>query len=64
MTKATAERVGTTIEQMREGAAAALPVRRGGVPDDIANAVRFFAGEEAGYVTGQVLYVDGGSGLH
>jgi 3-oxoacyl-[acyl-carrier protein] reductase len=64
MTKATAERVGTTIEQMREAAAAGLPVRRGGLPDDIANAVRFFAGEEAGYVTGQVLYVDGGSGLH
>ncbi len=64
MTKATAERIGTTIEQMREGAAAALPVRRGGVPEDIANAVRFFVGEEAGYVTGQVLYVDGGSGLH
>ena len=64
MTKATAERVGTTIEQMREAAAAGLPVRRGGVPDDIANAVRFFTGEEAGYVTGQVLYVDGGSGLH
>ena len=64
MTKATAERVGTTIEQMREAAAAGLPVRRGGLPDDIANAVRFFSGEEAGYVTGQVLYVDGGSGLH
>jgi 3-oxoacyl-[acyl-carrier protein] reductase len=64
MTKATAERIGMTIEQMREGAASALPVRRGGLPDDIANTVRFFAGEEAGYVTGQVLYVDGGSGLH
>ena len=64
MTKATAERIGITIEQMREGAAAQLPVRRGGLPDDIANTVAFFAGEEAGYVTGQVLYVDGGSGLH
>ncbi|WP_375503431.1 3-oxoacyl-ACP reductase FabG [uncultured Jatrophihabitans sp.] len=64
MTKATAERIGTTIEQMREGAAAALPVRRGGVPADIANTAAFFAGEEAGYVTGQVIYVDGGSGLH
>ena len=64
MTKATAERIGTTIEQMREErrgdrsrcAAAALPA-------DIANAVAFFAGEESGYVTGQVLYVDGGRGL-
>ena len=63
MTKATAERIGTTIEQMREGVASAIPVRRGGVPDDIANTVAFFAGEESGYVTGQVIYVDGGRGL-
>jgi 3-oxoacyl-[acyl-carrier protein] reductase len=63
MTAATAERIGTNIEAMREGVAATVPVRRGGLPADIANAVRFFAGEEAGYVTGQVLYVDGGSEL-
>jgi 3-oxoacyl-[acyl-carrier protein] reductase len=63
MTKATAERIGTTIEAMRDAAASATPVRRGGVPDDIANAVAFFAAEESGYVTGQVLYVDGGRGL-
>ncbi|MEO9138696.1 MAG: SDR family NAD(P)-dependent oxidoreductase [Jatrophihabitans sp.] len=64
MTKATAERIGITIEDMRDGAAKTLPVRRGGLPADIANTVAFFAGEEAGYVTGQVIYVDGGSGLH
>jgi len=63
MTKATAERIGMTIEQMREGTASVVPVRRGGLPDDIANAVAFFAAEESGYVTGQVLYVDGGRGL-
>jgi 3-oxoacyl-[acyl-carrier protein] reductase len=63
MTKATAERVGTTIEAMREGVASTVPVRRGGLPEDIANAVAFFAAEESGYVTGQVLYVDGGSEL-
>ncbi|MCW2493881.1 MAG: 3-oxoacyl-[acyl-carrier protein] reductase [Pseudonocardiales bacterium] len=63
MTKATAERVGTTIEDMRAAVAAAVPVRRGGVPDDIANTAAFFAGEESGYVTGQVIYVDGGRGL-
>jgi 3-oxoacyl-[acyl-carrier protein] reductase len=63
MTKATAERIGMTIEQMREATAAAVPVRRGGVPDDVANAVAFFAAEESGYVTGQVMYVDGGRGL-
>jgi 3-oxoacyl-[acyl-carrier protein] reductase len=63
MTKATAERIGTTIQQMREQVASTIPVRRGGMPEDIANTVAFFAGEESGYVTGQVLYVDGGRGL-
>jgi len=63
MTKATAERMGTTIEQMRDAAAQMIPVRRGGLPGDVASAVVFFAAEESGYVTGQVLYVDGGRGL-
>jgi 3-oxoacyl-[acyl-carrier protein] reductase len=63
MTKATAERIGTTIEQMRDAVAVAVPVRRGGVPEDIANTAAFFAAEESGYVTGQVIYVDGGRGL-
>jgi 3-oxoacyl-[acyl-carrier protein] reductase len=63
MTKATAERIGTTIEQMREATAAAVPVRRAGVPADVANAVAFFCAEESGYLTGQVLYLDGGRGL-
>jgi len=63
MTKATAERIGTTIEQMRESVAQAVPVRRGGVPADVANVAAFFAAEESGYVTGQVIYVDGGRGL-
>jgi 3-oxoacyl-[acyl-carrier protein] reductase len=63
MTAATAQRMGTTIEQMREAVASTVPVRRGGLPVDIANTVAFFAAEESGYVTGQVLYVDGGRGL-
>jgi 3-oxoacyl-[acyl-carrier protein] reductase len=63
MTKATAERIGTTIDAMRENVAATIPVRRGGVPEDVANVAAFFAAEESGYVTGQVLYVDGGRGL-
>src|ERR1700733_13199002 len=56
MTTATAERMGGSIEQMRERVASSIPVRRGGVPDDIANTVAFFAAEESGYVTGQVIY--------
>ena len=39
---------------------AAIPVKRLGKPEDVSNAVMFFVGEEASYVTGQVLKVDGG----
>lgn len=39
---------------------AILPVRRVGQPEDIAAAVAFMASEEASFITGQVLYVDGG----
>jgi len=38
----------------------AIPARRVGTPDDVAAAVRFLASEEAGYVTGTTLFVDGG----
>lgn len=41
----------------------AIPVGRIGECDDIANAVSFFADTRAGYVTGQVLYVCGGTTL-
>lgn len=39
---------------------AQIPAGRWGTPDDIAHAVRFFASEEASFVTGQTLYVNGG----
>jgi 3-oxoacyl-[acyl-carrier protein] reductase len=63
MTKATAERVGSTIDEMRERVASTIPVRRGGRPEDVANVVAFYAAEESGYLTGQVLYLDGGARL-
>jgi 3-oxoacyl-[acyl-carrier protein] reductase len=39
-------------------------VKRRGRPDDIANAVLFFAAEESGFVTGQLVAVDGGWVMH
>jgi 3-oxoacyl-[acyl-carrier protein] reductase len=48
----------------REAAlAAAIPVRRLGRPEDVANAVLFFAARESEFVTGQVLYVCGGASV-
>lgn len=43
--------------------AASMPVRRLGEADDVARAVRFFADPANGFVTGQVLYVCGGSSV-
>lgn len=41
-------------------AAQRIPLRRFGTPSDIAAAVAFLASDEASYITGQVIYVDGG----
>jgi len=37
-----------------------VPMKRLGQPEDVAAAVRFFASEGAGYITGQTLSVSGG----
>ncbi|OBF09975.1 SDR family NAD(P)-dependent oxidoreductase [Mycobacterium sp. ACS4331] len=41
-----------------------MPLGRLGVPDDVAQAVAFLASAQAGYITGQTLYVDGGWGIN
>lgn len=41
-----------------------VPTGKLGTPNDIADAVMFFADEEAGFITGQVLYVCGGRSLY
>ncbi|MFE0192585.1 3-oxoacyl-ACP reductase FabG [Streptomyces sp. NPDC058989] len=60
MTAATAERVGMDFEDFQAAAATQIPVQRVGRPDDIANAIAFFTGDAAGFVSGQVMYVAGG----
>ncbi|MDK7374743.1 MULTISPECIES: 3-oxoacyl-[acyl-carrier-protein] reductase [Weeksella] len=45
-----------TVEEWRNG----IPLKRGGKPEDIANACLFLASDLANYITGQVISVDGG----
>ncbi len=47
------------VERIIQG----IPVKRLGEPDDVARAVMFFADRDAGFVTGQVLYVCGGTSV-
>ncbi|WP_067429356.1 SDR family NAD(P)-dependent oxidoreductase [Nocardioides jensenii] len=63
MTDATAARLKMDVEEFRKLNAEANPVRRVGFPEDIAAAAAFLASDEASYITGQTLYVDGGAKL-
>ncbi|CUU57572.1 NAD(P)-dependent dehydrogenase, short-chain alcohol dehydrogenase family [Parafrankia irregularis] len=58
MTRRNEERgfFGSTVDEL----AARTPVRRAGLPEDIAAACSFLVSEEAGYITGQVIGVNGG----
>lgn len=51
-TEMTADLDGTLLES--------VPARRAGTPEEVAACARFLASEQAGYVTGSTLYVDGG----
>ena len=50
-------------EQVKEKIWAQIPMGGFGDPQDVAAAAAFFASEEAGYITGQVLMVDGGMAM-
>ena len=47
-------------ESVKEKALSDIPLDRAGQPEDVANAVLFLASEQASYITGQVVHVDGG----
>lgn len=55
-TEMTAKLDPNTVQGWRD----AIPLKRGGTPDDIANACVFLASDLSSYITGQVLNVDGG----
>ncbi len=63
MTDATAARIGMDVADFRQAAADRNPVRRVGTPADIAATAAFLCSDEASYITGQTLYVDGGATL-
>ncbi|MEW4411819.1 3-oxoacyl-[acyl-carrier-protein] reductase [Clostridium sp. AN503] len=51
-------------DAVKEAMTAQIPLKRFGATQDIANAVAFLASEEAAYITGQVLCVDGGMTMY
>jgi 3-oxoacyl-[acyl-carrier protein] reductase len=63
MTHAIIEKTGQTWSQLAETMKKRSVVEKVGMPEDIANAVAFFASKESGFITGQVLYVTGAPAL-
>ena len=51
---------GALTPEQKKAIVALIPLRRTARPEEIASAVRFLASDDAGYITGQVLCVDGG----
>jgi 3-oxoacyl-[acyl-carrier protein] reductase len=60
MTKEAAERVGMTMEEMKDRFAKNIPLKRFGRVEDIANVVAFLVSDEASYISGETIYVAGG----
>ncbi len=60
MTRQTADRIGVPFEQFVQAASEQIPLRRVGQPEDVAGTIAFLCSEDAGYVSGQVIYVAGG----
>jgi len=47
-------------DNIKEEIEKAIPLKRMGTPKDVANVVKFLASEDASYITGQVINIDGG----
>ena len=60
MTRATAERMGMPFDEFAELVAKETAVRRIGTPEDVAGVVSFLVSADAGFVSGQTIYVAGG----
>lgn len=60
MTARTAQRLGTSFEDLKQHAAKAIPVGRVGQPADVAALASYLVSEEAGFLSGQVIYLAGG----
>jgi 3-oxoacyl-[acyl-carrier protein] reductase len=63
MTSATATRLHMEFDEFQEKTAAATAIGRIGQPEDIAGVATFLASDDASYITGQTIYVDGGQTL-
>jgi 3-oxoacyl-[acyl-carrier protein] reductase len=61
MTAATATRVGAAPEDHQKMAAEMTPLRRVGQPEEVASVIAFLASDDASYVSGQTLYINGGA---
>lgn len=58
-----AEHAGISRDEIEQRVRRSIPLRRVGEPSEIADAVVFLAGRRSGYITGQILTVDGGMSL-
>jgi 3-oxoacyl-[acyl-carrier protein] reductase len=60
MTQQTADRLGVSFEDFKKSVSEQVPLRRVGEPEDVAATIAFLCSGDAGYVSGQVIYVSGG----
>ncbi len=59
--RASAQKQGITYEQYLQQVASAIPAQRLGKPEEIGSVVAFLASEQAGYINGTSVFVDGGA---